>query len=449
MSKTLLIIQREFITRVRKKSFIVMTLLGPLLFAALIVGSSMIIGVDDTKHHILIVDELGFFLEEEVLKYQMAGIERPRFRNDDRTSFEFRKGVVDPTVELKSELYTDVIELKEIGYTDGKVSLFSLNSPGITIQNRIKVDLEDALEMMRVKNNNIPVETFKSIRQPVDLSIVKPGDNGLEEINSIRSIVGFVFALIIFFFIFFYGVQVMRAVMEEKTNRIVEVIISSVKPFQLMMGKIVGLGLVGLTQFIVWAGLTSALSMVGVGALHTELLQQQKEAAWMNQGAGSALRSEADLDLQKQQEMIDMLSQIPWAQLIVTFGIYFVLGYMLYGALFAAIGAAVDNETDTQQFMLPVTLPLTISYLFGARMVENPDGIVGQILAFFPLTSPVIMMIKSATGVEWYFTVISIAILVATIWFTVWFAGRIYRVGILMYGKKITYRELAKWIRYS
>jgi ABC-2 type transport system permease protein len=302
---------------------------------------------------------------------------------------------------------------------------------------------------MRVKNNSIPIETYKSIRQPVDLSVVKPGEQGLEELNSIRAMVGFAFSIIIFFFIFFYGVQVMRAVMEEKTNRIVEVIISSVKPFQLMMGKIVGLGLVGLTQFVAWAGLTSILSMVGVSALHTELLQQQRDALVMNQGVEMTISSEVDFDLQKQQEMIEVMLQIPWTQLIVTFAVYFILGYLLYGALFAAIGAAVDNETDTQQFMLPVTLPLTISYMFAARMIENPDGIVGQILAIFPLTSPVIMMIKAATGVEWYITAISIVLLVATIIFIVWFAGKIYRVGILMYGKKITYRELIKWMRYS
>ena len=449
MNKTLLIIQREFITRVRKKSFIIMTLLGPLLFAALIVGSSMIIGADDSKHHILIVDELGFFLEDEVIKYQLAGIDRPRFRNDDRISFEFRKGVIDAQSELKSEYFTDVLELKEISYTDGKATLYSSKSPGLAIQSRLKTDLENALELMRVKNNSIPIETYKSIRQPVDLSVVKPGAGGLEELNSIRAMVGFVFSFVIFFFIFFYGVQVMRAVMEEKTNRIVEVIISSVKPFQLMMGKIVGLGLVGLTQFVVWAGLTAALSVIGVGALHGELLQQQKDALAINQDAVMNIPNDADFDLQKQQEMIEVMQQIPWAQLIITFAVYFVLGYLLYGALFAAIGAAVDNETDTQQFMLPVTLPLTISYMFAARMIENPDGVVGQFLAIFPFTSPVIMTIKSATGIEWYITAISILLLVATIILIVWIAGRIYRVGILMYGKKITYRELLKWMRYS
>ena len=151
MNKTLLIIQREFITRVRKKSFIIMTLLGPLLFAALIVGSSMIIGADDSKHHILVVDELGFLLEDEIIKYQLAGIDHPRFRNDERVSFEFRKGVVDAPLELKSELYTDVLELKEISYTDGKATLYSVKSPGLAVQNRIKMDLENALELMRGK----------------------------------------------------------------------------------------------------------------------------------------------------------------------------------------------------------------------------------------------------------------------------------------------------------
>lgn len=448
MNKTLLIVQREFMTRVRKKTFVVITLLGPLLFAALIVGSSMILGVDDSKHHILIVDELGFILEDEVIKYQLAGVDRPRFRNDDRISYEFRKGVIDVQNEFKNGIYTDVLELKEISYTDGMATLYSEKNPGPEVQKRLKLDLEDALELLRVKKNLIPFETYKSIRQPVDLSVVKPGESGVEELNSIRALVGFAFSFVIFFFIFFYGVQVMRAVMEEKTNRVVEVIISSVKPFQLMMGKIVGLGLVGLTQFLVWAGLTSALSIAGVGALHSELLLQQKEALVLSGGVEMNLPTDVDFDVKKQQEMIEVMEHIPWIRLIITFAIYFILGYLLYGAMFAAIGAAVDNETDNQQFVLPVTIPLLISYLFAARMIENPDGVVGQVLAIFPLTSPVIMMIKSALGVEWYITATSIALLIGTVILTVGFAGKIYRVGILMYGKKISYRELIKWTRY-
>jgi ABC-2 type transport system permease protein len=329
--------------------------------------------------------------------------------------------------------------------------MYAEKTPSMSVQSSIGRDIEDALELYRAKKNNIPIETYKSIRQSVDINVIKPSEGGKKDLTSPKAMIGFGFALIIYFFIFFYGVQVMRGVMEEKTNRIVEVIISSVRPFQLMMGKIIGIGLVGLTQFLIWVGLTAAISAFGVGAMQKQLLEKQKEQLAMIDAGGviEAQNMSDDGDAEAMQsEMLAVLTEISWTDLIVSFLIFFVCGYMLYASLFAAIGASVDNETDTQQFMMPVTLPLIFGYIVSTMMIENPESSIGNIFALVPLTSPIVMMVKTAIGVSLGLKILSIVILVGSILFFVWLAGKIYRVGILMYGKKPTYRELWKWLKY-
>ena len=451
MNKTLLIIQREYMSKVKKKSFLIMTILGPLIFGGLIVAVALIAASDTTHQHVLLADDLGFLLEDEILLYEQGGVDRPRFRNSERLSYDFRKGTVDATKELESGVYTAVVQLSDISYTDGKVQMFAEKTPSMGIQNRISSDIEDALELYRAKKNNITIETYKSIRQSVDINVIKPSEGGKEDLTSTKAMIGFGFAIIIYFFIFFYGVQVMRGVMEEKTNRIVEVIVSSVRPFQLMMGKIIGIGLVGLTQFLIWVGLTAAISVFGVGAMQQQLLERQKEQlAVVNSGGVIEAQNMSDANDAEamQTEMLAVFAEISWTDLIVSFLIFFVCGYMLYASLFAAIGASVDNETDSQQFMMPVTLPLIFGYIVSTMMIENPESNIGNIFALVPLTSPIVMMVKTAIGVSIGLKLISIVILVASIFFFVWLAGKIYRVGILMYGKKPTYRELWKWMRY-
>jgi ABC-2 type transport system permease protein len=451
MNKTLLIIQREYMSKVKNKTFLIMTILGPLLFGGLIVGVALLAANDTTHQHVLLADDLGYLLEDEILVYQEAGLERPRFRNTEKVTYDFRKGTVNPTEELESGIYTAVVQLSDISYTDGKVEMYAEKTPSLGIQNRIARDIEDALELYRAKKNNITIETYKSIRQSVDINVIKPSEGGKEDLTSMKAMIGFGFALIIYFFILFYGVQVMRGVMEEKTNRIIEVIISSVKPFQLMMGKIIGIGLVGLTQFLIWVGLTAAISAFGVGAMQKQILEKQKEQLAMldNGGAIEAQNMSDDSDAEAMQsEMLAVMTEISWTDLIVSFLIFFLCGYMLYASLFAAIGAIVDNETDTQQFMLPVTLPLLFGYIVSNMMLVNPEGNIGHIFALVPLTSPVVMMVKTAIGVSIGMKLLSIAILVASIFLFVWLAAKIYRVGILMYGKKPTYKEMWKWMRY-
>jgi ABC-2 type transport system permease protein len=451
MNKTLLIIQREYLNKVKKKSFLLMTILGPLLFGGLIVGIALIAAMDESHHHILVADDLGYLIEDEVITFEQAGVDRPRFRNSSRLSFDFRKGTVDPDAELKTGIYTGVVQLSAISYTDGKVELFAEKTPSLSAQNKIERDLEDALELYRAKKNAIPIETYKSIRQTVDINVIKPSAGGKEDLTSSRAMVGFGFAIIIYIFIFFYGMQVMRGVMEEKTNRIVEVIISSVKPFQLMMGKIIGIGLVGLTQFLIWVGLTSVIATVGMYKIQGNLLERQKEQLAMIQSGGvieAPNMNEGPNPEEMQSELIAVMQEVPWTDVLVSFLIFFICGYLLYGSLFAAIGASVDNETDTQQFMMPVTLPLIFGYVVSNMMIANPESSIGHIFALVPLTSPIVMMVKTAIGVSIGLKLLSIAILVLSIFGFVWLAAKIYRVGILMYGKKPSYKELWKWIKY-
>jgi ABC-2 type transport system permease protein len=453
MNKILLIIKREYLIKVKKKSFLWMTLFGPLLFAAMIIGTVFIASSDNTYHRVLVADQLGNMLEDEVMTYANSGVARPRFKNSDKLYFDFRKGVVDPKVELESGAYTAVIQLSDISYTDGKVEMFAEKTPSMTVQNLIKNDIEDALELYRARKNDISVETYKSIRQSVEINVLKPSEGDKKDLTNQKAAFGFVFAIVIYLFIFFYGVQVMRGVMEEKNNRIVEVIISSVKPFQLMMGKVIGIGLVGLTQFIIWVVFTGLISTIGLGAMKDKLIESQKANLALVQQSGVIqapnMENEDSLQALLKSDKLNVLYEIPWVDLIISFIIFFIGGYLLYASLFAAIGAIVDNETDTQQFMLPVTIPLLFAYLVSIMMIENPESNIGNIFSIIPLTSPVVMMVKTAIGVSIWMKLLSIAALAAAFFFFIWLAGRIYRVGILMYGKKPTYKELWKWIRYN
>lgn len=453
MNKIFLIIKREYLIKVKKKSFLWMTIFGPILFAGMIIGTVLLASSDTTFHRILLVDQLGNMIEDEVLTYENAGMDRPRFQNSERIHFDFRKGVVDPKEELKSGAYTAVVQLTEISYTDGKVEMFADKTPSMTVQNNLKTDIEDALELYRARKNSIPIETYKSIRQPVEINVLKPSEGDKRDYTSQKAMIGFGFAIIIYFFIFFYGVQVMRGVMEEKTNRIVEVIVSSVKPFQLMMGKVIGIGLVGLTQFVIWVALTSLISGVGLAAMQKQVIESQKEnIAMLNKTGVINAPNMSEVSINSADALGDkvaFLYEVPWADMIISFIIFFVGGYLLYASLFAAIGAIVDNETDTQQFMLPVTIPLIFAYIVSIMMIENPEGGMGTIFSIVPLTSPIVMMVKTAIGVSIWMKLLSIAVLAGAFLFFIWLAARIYRVGILMYGKKPTYKELWKWIRYS
>lgn len=446
-----LIITREYTTRVKKKSFIIMTFLGPLLFATLMVGGVLFALNDKTNYEVLIIDKVGAISQfDSTGKYfESRFSNRFAYDKDANIKYSFLDNEIG-TEAFKASPYNVMIELDEAAVNNSPCTFYFKKLPSEQASSDIRSELESAIEEFRVgKNLSIAYDEYKRIKVDIDFKEVNIEKLGQEDKSQQKAIVGFVFAIIIYFFIFMYGVQVMRGVIEEKTNRIVEVIISSVKPFQLMMGKVIGIGLVGLTQFVMWIALSLLVTTIVQGAMGTEAMPTQV----VEQGSVRSVSSEqltAEQEASFGNMIQQVLGEINWPLQIGLFVFYFIGGFLLYASLFAAIGAAVDNETDTQQFMAPITIPLIFGFIVAEFLIANPEGTAGQVFSIIPLTSPVVMMVKGAmVGHVTGSMLLSMLILVATFIFTVWIASKIYRVGILMYGKKPTYKELWKWMRYK
>jgi ABC-2 type transport system permease protein len=324
------------------------------------------------------------------------------------------------------------------------------NFPSENIQGKLKNDLQESLERFRVVDSlKIDYEKYKRAKLDVSFAEININKLGEEDHTQERAVIGFVFAILIYMFIFMYGVQVMRGVLEEKTNRIVEVMVSSVKPFQLMMGKVVGIGLVGLTQFLIWVILSAVLATFGLNYFESHLVNG---AAVLENGAvvGNGMNQAAMAQSLMNNEAINWIFLINWPLMVGMFIFFFIGGFLLYASLFAAIGAAVDSDSDTQQFMLPVTLPLIFSYIVSAMLITNPESPIGNFFSIFPLTSPITIMVKTAIGnISVWHLISAMAALVVAFLFFIWLGGKIYRVGILSYGKKVSYKDLWKWIRQS
>lgn len=480
MSKIGLIIGREYSSRVKKRSFIVMTILVPILAAGFLIGA-MILGMPEDKNFkIIVVDEAGVatynLFEKQYISQNQEKSEGTLITDPDADLVEKYKFVYYDNVE-EGISYEDV---KDLFKEDEKLKDFDLllyvpseiNAPTSKLYNSAKIIyreippgyvqtkisqlLNESVELMKMENFDIDPNVYQSIKTKirVDFNDVESESNG-DSFISIKAGIGFAFGLMIYLFIFVYGVQVMKGVIEEKTNRIVEVIISSVKPFELMMGKIVGIMLVGLTQFAMWVlliGLFSTLIM-------PFMLPDQYSAAFQATGGAGmqqteevmALANTSQLTIQD-NEMIDFLfNEVPWGSIIFIFLFFFIGGYLLYGSLMAAIGAAVDSETDTQQFMLPVTMPLMFAYIIAIMGMQDPNSTVMQWCSQIPFTSPVVMLVRySANGGDDMLgqLILSMALLIIAFVATTWLAGKIYRTGILMYGKKVSYKELFKWLKY-
>lgn len=444
MNKILLIIKREYWSRVRKKSFIIMTILGPLLIGG-IFSSVFLLNEADTKvHTIVVVDQYGGF--------------RDKFKSTDRIHFIAIDGNVDSLKATSKENgYFGILVLpktESLTALAGGVMLYSESQPYIEILERIKFTLEKEINRQKFISEGFDADKFSKIKTDVNIKTLDLSNK--ETSSGLATGVGFGGGLLIYMFIFIYGAQVMRGVMEEKTSRIVEVIMSSVKPFQLMMGKIVGVALVGLTQFLMWVVLSSLVISVVTAkfAGDKDKMENVQRMAKMQQGMNGMNNITPYIQDESQQEtkadiIRKSLSSINFVGIISAFVFYFLAGYLLYSALFAAIGSAVDAETDTQQFMLPVTIPLILAYIASITAINNPDGSIAFWFSIIPLTSPIVMMVRIPFGVPYWQIGLSMFLLVLGFLFTTWLAGKIYRTGILMYGKKVSYRELAKWIRYK
>lgn len=444
MNKIGLIIKREFLTRVKKRSFLIMTFLGPILMAALWIVPFYLSTIETDTKVITVLDEThlfeeAFIGEKQNMRFIMA---LPDLETAKQNLLE---------AENYALLYVPKPEANlpnaAVLYSDGQVS--------VDVKNYIETTMKRYLEDQKLMLKGIDANVLKSIETQVFVSSVKLGSDGEEKESSVEvnMILGMFSALAIYMFIFLYGSQVMRGVIEEKTSRVVEIIVSSVRPFQLMLGKIVGIALVGLTQFLLWVIFTLLIITVFQSFYADELSAMQEVSAYTEQGLLPQQAQAADPFANVQDGslsyMIKALQSIDFTVVISAFLFFFMGGYLLYAALFAAIGSAVDSEADTQQFMLPITIPLILSIVVASMVIKDPGGQVAFWMSIFPFTSPVVMMLRIPFGVPIWEVVLSASLLIAGFVFTTWIAGRIYRVGILMYGTKVNYKELWKWFFYK
>ncbi|NBW27452.1 MAG: ABC transporter permease [Flavobacteriaceae bacterium] len=434
MSILALIVKREFIAKVRNKSFIVMTFLSPLLFVGIGVFVSYLSSLKADVKQIAVHDQTGIFVAE--------------FKNSDEYKYiNLSNNDVNSIKDsIKSESYEGLIYIPKIDNfktLQNKIQYISNESPSINFVNHVQEVISNKITNENFKLAKLDTLAINNAQADVNLELKKAtGEDSLKGINEIKIVLGGAFGYLIMMFIVIYGNMVMRSVIEEKTNRIIEIIISSVKPFQLMMGKIIGTSLAGILQFFIWTlvGLTLLLSVslfLGVNSTPTSNIPPE-----MLNNAQQELGSMGQL-------YFNELINLPIAELLICFVIYFIGGYFLYSSFYAAIGAAVDNETDSQQFLLPIILPLILGVYIGFFTVMNdPHGTIATVFSMIPLTSPIVMLMRIPFGVPWWQILFSIIILFGTFILVVWFASKIYRVGILMYGKKPTWKELYKWLKY-
>ena len=460
MSKIGLIIKREYSTRVKKKSFIIMTILGPILFAALMITPAILMQMeDDDFKKIAVIDESGMFNDAlKNTRYIEFTDVSGAYYDEASVTYNLSKAKKD----LKDSEYYALLYIPHTAVegVKGSVVIYSYQQPNIGLKmhiaNGIEKRVEDIKLSIKAEEMGITQKQVDDILNVVntDIAIVTStiDDDGTEKESSseIAMIVGYIAGFLIYMFVFMYGSQVMRGVIEEKTSRIVEVIVSSVKPFELMMGKIVGVALVGLTQFILWVALTVGLVSVGQSIIlknyDASKLSPQTVAVGSELDQSTVAPDEKAMEF---EQMFKAVYAIDYVTLIISFLFYFIGGYLLYGALFAIVGSAVDSEADTQQSMLPITLPMVLGLFVMMSAMKNTNGSLAYWFSLIPFTSPIVMMARIPYGVPYIDLIISMVLLVLTFVFTTWFAGKIYRVGILMYGKKVNYKELWKWFRYK
>ncbi|MDX6183272.1 ABC transporter permease [Flavobacterium sp. Fl-77] len=437
MSIISLIIKREFVAKVRNKSFVVMTFLSPLLFVAIAGFIAYLSSMKPETKRIAIHDETGLFADS-FLKQNKKDSEYHYLNLSEIDSEALKDSIAKENFE--GLILIPKTTLKEL---ETKVEFISNNSPSISFIKKTQGLIASKITKLNFEKAQLDTIAIQKAKATVNMHLAKSsGEESLKGLNEIKIAIGGAFGYLIMMFIIIYGNMVMRSVIEEKTNRIIEIIISSVKPFQLMIGKIVGTSLAGLLQFTIWAiiglSLMLAASMFfGVDIGPTSRISPEMMHVAQREFSGTA------------QMYISEAWNLPIASILFGFLVYFIGGYFLYSSFYAAIGAAVDNQTDSQQFLLPIIMPLVLSVYIGFfTVVNDPHGTIAIVFSMIPLTSPIVMLMRLPFGVPWWQIAISVSLLFATFFFVVWFAAKIYRVGILMYGKKPTWKELYKWLKY-
>ena len=417
MNKLYLIIRREYLSRVRKKSFLIMTIITPFIMSVIFVLPILISQNDENSRSLAIIDENSLvdnFFDDS------KNIEFDTFNNSQSYSAAFL------------DQYDAILVVPKS--LDQTFEIHSSQQISLSLQQDITNVLEKNITLINLKKNGINPNLINQSEAKINLQTKLIDSNGKEILSSseLSLVIAMLSGFLIYFFIFMYGAMVMRGVIEEKTNRIIEVMISSVKPFQLMIGKIIGIALVGLTQFFFW------LIIAAIGISLAPFLME----------SSSLIQNEINT-VNSPINSLEIFNNLPIYSLVFGFVFYFIAGYFLYGSLFASVGAAVDHETDSQQFMLPLTLPLILSFIMIQPIIDNPHGDLAYWFSMIPFTSPIIMMVRIPFGVPIFELALSMTILVIGIVSSIWLSSKIYRVGILMYGKKPSYKEVWKWIKYK
>lgn len=450
MNKISVIIKREYFTRVRKKSFIIMTILAPILMASIVLIPMLLMTSQKGEHKKIAVIEDNSDLFRGVIK------------NTDEAEFVYLENtkVEDLKNSFEKSGYYGILWISpQVINTPNAVELISTKQPPIGLLEYIENSLEKEIERQKLvayKIDNLD-DIMKNIETNVSIQTINIDSAGAEKKTSTGISMGLTYflGLLMYMLVFIFGAQVMRGVIEEKTSRVVEVIISSVKPVQLMMGKIIGIALVGLTQFLIWIILTASIIVVlkttflpdaGVSEISRNIPQSIMAQSNINAAVQVAPVNPGSREI---ANLIDSAMNQPWGLIIFSFIFYFITGYLLYASIFAAIGSAVDNETETQQFMLPVTIPIILALMVAMGTMQNPESPLSFWCSMIPLTSPIVMMARIPFGVPVWQLAASMIIMLLSFGAFVWMAAKIYRTGILMYGKKASWKEMWKWLTFN
>lgn len=438
MSKIGLVIKREFDSRVKKKSFLLATILVPLLFPA-IIGGMLYFAIEESKNaeqqKVYVLDESGTF----------------NFENDKKYAFEELNINLEEakTIFTESEAYALLYFPQfELDNPEG-ITMYAKKNPSLQASSYFENQIESQIRDQKLKESGINEAELESLKTNISLSTINVSDTGEEKASSAGVAYGiaYAFSFLVYMFVLIYGTQIMQGVIEEKSSKIVEIIVSSVKPFQLMIGKVIGVASVGLLQFTIWVVLIFVLSSAVFSMFDLNPADMQTAQQSMSGMNGSSETQEM-MENSKVGEILNIVYDIPYAYYISVFAFFFISGYLLYGALFAAVGSAVDNISDAQQFTMPITMPMIIGFLGTFMFVmPEPDGNVSFWLSIIPFTAPVAMMARVAFGVPAWELALSMGLMVVGFLGTIWMAGRIYRIGILMHGTKVNYKTLLKWVK--
>jgi ABC-2 type transport system permease protein len=438
MNKISLVAGREFFTRIQSRTFIVMSLLGPLLFGLFLFIPVLMAIWDKESTTVWVHDPSGSFENAfdstqriKFTKLPIGTLSNGRFNARDSANIR----------TLLQEPQTGVLSLRVLDSSwKTDIAYFSEQSAGLQITERIENAVNNRIYQLRMKQYGIDPQAIESLKAESDLKAYVWTEEGSEDSHTeIATMLGFGAALLMYMFIFLYGSMVMRGVIEEKAGRVMELLISTTSPFQLMMGKILGIASVGLFQFMLWillgTGISSLIGILGLGS-------NPQQTSALNTGGTELSATAANPD------WMQMLGSMPWESMVPLFLLYFLGGYLLYAALFAAVGSAVDAEGDAQQLMMPISMPIILAFVASQFVMQNPHGSLAFWMSMIPLTSPIVMVVRLPFGVPPWEIALSLSLLVTAFVGSVWIAGRIFRIGVLMYGQKVSLGLLRKWLFY-